>query len=212
MRQYVVLVLNNTFFGVIFSTSRMETEPLRSLILTSQFSLFLFTVVRQNDPSLPDCPEFSCTDGSGDAAYNNMLINGCLNNCSSTECSADYKTLSLVHDLCDEDALSPLSELGLHDLEEGCAAQSCNIGSVVTDDQLVCNEEEHDECDCDGLVPHCAHEEDEIGCTCVADGDQSIISCTANGTSAPSSAVTWITVGSVGATAVAISLKMMLTE
>mmetsp|Transcript_39006 Transcript_39006/g.94416 ORF Transcript_39006/g.94416 Transcript_39006/m.94416 type:complete len:236 (+) Transcript_39006:160-867(+) len=97
-----------------------------------------------NDPSLPDCPDYSCTDGSGDAAYNNMLINGCLEDCTSAKCSADYKTLRLVHDLCDENAISPISETGIHDFEEICEDQRCNVGAQAPEDQLVCTDEPSD--------------------------------------------------------------------
>ena len=69
-----------------------------------------------------------------------MLINGCLDDCTSAKCSADYKTLRLVHDLCDENALSPISETGIHDFEEICEDQHCNIGAQAPADQLVCIE------------------------------------------------------------------------
>uniref|UniRef100_A0A6U6G742 Spondin domain-containing protein n=1 Tax=Odontella aurita TaxID=265563 RepID=A0A6U6G742_9STRA len=88
----------------------------------------------------PNCPAPKC-DNSGDEAYASLVDLGCLSDCTSTACRDNFFVLRVEHDLCPHDALSKFSEDGLHDMEEPCAQQLCNIeGAEKT--FPVCKEED----------------------------------------------------------------------
>ena len=87
-------------------------------------------IVRQSDLTLSTCPEVNCDDGSGNVAYQALIQNDCLNDCSNSKlCGENFRILRAVHDLCDEDALDQVAELGIHDFEPPCELQGCNVGS-----------------------------------------------------------------------------------
>lgn len=93
------------------------------------------------DPNLPTCPDVNCkVDGEGNAAYQALLSEGCLADCSSQSCGDNYRILNAAHDLCPEDSLTPEAEEGLHDLGEPCASQGCNVVFENAPDPLVCQE------------------------------------------------------------------------
>ena len=99
------------------------------------------SILRKFDSSLPDCPPPNCSNGSGDAAFNAMTAANCVSDCSGALCATNFQTLRAVHDLCEEDDITTLTELGFHDLEEACEDENCNPGDESFDAaQLICNE------------------------------------------------------------------------
>ena len=120
-------------------------------------------IVRLPDPSLPDCPVANCEDGSGNAAYTALLTEGCntTDACASETCRDNFRILRAVHDTCPEDALAIEAELGIHNFEETCALQSCNVGTDIAGDQTVCVEEPHHHESC-----ACAAEEHDFTINC----------------------------------------------
>ncbi|CAJ1934628.1 unnamed protein product [Cylindrotheca closterium] len=100
-------------------------------------------IVRQEIPGAPQCPLVNCTDGSGTAAYQRLLANGCNIDCaqSSTTCRDDWLTLRVIHDTCDHSALTQAAEEGMHALEEPCAAYQCNPSLDVIANTLECTED-----------------------------------------------------------------------
>jgi hypothetical protein len=100
-------------------------------------------ITRKRDPDLSNCP-FSVCDNRGDEAYQALLTEGCVNDCSSSTCGNNYQILRTEHDNCDDGTISESAETGIHDLEEICEAFNCN--SLLTDarmaEQLICTEEE----------------------------------------------------------------------
>ncbi len=87
----------------------------------------------------PNCPAPQCEDESGNTAYQTLLDEGCLADCSSDACKENFFTLRVTHDLCDHDVLSRTSEEGLHDMEDSCDMHICNIEGAETM-ALVCDE------------------------------------------------------------------------
>jgi Hint module len=98
---------------------------------------------RKYDSSLPNCPTANCNNGSGNAAYLQMVNQNCGSaavSCGTTACQNNFRILKAVHDNCDEESLSLQAELGLHDLEEVCGPL-CNSGSAADDaGQLICSD------------------------------------------------------------------------
>jgi hypothetical protein len=93
------------------------------------------------NPNFPECPQPNCkVDGGGNAAYQALMDNGCIADCSSDVCRDNFRILTAAHDTCPEDSLSAEAEEGLHDLEEPCEAQGCNVIPVDGSDPLVCEE------------------------------------------------------------------------
>lgn len=93
------------------------------------------------NPDFPECPQANCkVDSEGNDAYQALLDNGCIADCSSDVCRDNFRILTATHDTCPEDTLTPEAEEGLHDLEEPCAAQGCNVLPVDGADPLVCYE------------------------------------------------------------------------
>ncbi|KAL3909722.1 MAG: hypothetical protein SGARI_002457 [Bacillariaceae sp.] len=84
----------------------------------------------------PACPTANCEDNSGNEAYEFLLDNGCLSDCTTDACNEAYLTLRVVHDSCDHDVLTTASEEGLHDFEDVCMV-NCN-GPESLEDQLTC--------------------------------------------------------------------------
>lgn len=120
-------------------------EPVEDALHIYEDNCDACEILKKVDPALEKCPDHSCTDGSGSNAYTTMIMNGCLNDCSSALCSSSYKTLKAVHDLCEEDTLSEEAELGFHDLEEACEAENCNVGDAALEmEQLICTEDHED--------------------------------------------------------------------
>lgn len=97
-------------------------------------------IVREEIPGAPLCPAVNCTDGSGTAAYQNLLTNGCNIECNES-CKDDWLTLRVVHDTCDHSALTQAAEEGLHAIEDPCAAYQCNLPADVIASTLECTED-----------------------------------------------------------------------
>lgn len=98
-------------------------------------------ISRQPNPNFPACPEISCkVDGPGNAAYQALLTNGCLADCSSAACGENFRVLVAVHDTCPEDSLTQDAEEGIHDFEHPCENQGCNVVTAGSGSQLVCLE------------------------------------------------------------------------
>jgi hypothetical protein len=97
------------------------------------------SIIKKRDPALVDCPPAKCDD-SGNAAFQGLLANNCLTDCSTDVCAGFYQVLRVEHDRCGHDTLSQVSENGLHEYEEPCEAVSCNALSTEADvdAQLVC--------------------------------------------------------------------------
>lgn len=97
-------------------------------------------IVRQEIAGAPQCPTVNCTDGSGTAAYQNLLSNDCNIECNDS-CKDDWLTLRVVHDTCDHSALTQAAEEGLHAIEEPCAAYQCNLPLDIIANTLECTED-----------------------------------------------------------------------
>lgn len=100
-------------------------------------------ITRQPDPSLPDCPLVQdCNDGTGMLAYNELLVNGCLDPAicqSSSVCGDHFVILQAVYDTCHEDSLEIFAEQGFHDFQVACVNRGCNVGNIGTA-QLLCED------------------------------------------------------------------------
>jgi hypothetical protein len=100
-------------------------------------------ITRKRDPDLSNCPVHVC-DNRGDEAYQALLTEGCVNECSSSTCGINYQILRSEHDNCEDGTISQSAETGIHDLEEMCVAFNCN--SLLTNeriaDQLICTPHE----------------------------------------------------------------------
>eukprot|EP00565_Helicotheca_tamesis_P002555 CAMPEP_0185726964 /NCGR_PEP_ID=MMETSP1171-20130828/2782_1 /TAXON_ID=374046 /ORGANISM="Helicotheca tamensis, Strain CCMP826" /LENGTH=239 /DNA_ID=CAMNT_0028395415 /DNA_START=747 /DNA_END=1466 /DNA_ORIENTATION=- len=97
-------------------------------------------IARKPVENAPSCGTPNCEDGSGNDAYDALIEEGCLTDCSTPTCKENFHILRAVHDDCDHDSLSQAAEEGIHDLEESCAAQACNPESSLARDQLVCDD------------------------------------------------------------------------
>jgi hypothetical protein len=69
-------------------------------------------IARIETEGAPACPVPNCADTSGNDAYTFLRENGCAQDCDSTECNANFLTLSTVHDSCDHAVLSQAAEEG----------------------------------------------------------------------------------------------------
>jgi len=100
------------------------------------------SITKKRDPNLDECPDAKC-DNSGNEAYQVLLTNGCLTDCSVEICKDNYQILRSEHDNCDHDTLDVSAETGLHSYEDVCEAQNCNSlkTDAEVDAQLVCVEE-----------------------------------------------------------------------
>jgi len=99
-------------------------------------------ISRKRNFDLTDCPIAEC-DSRGDTAYEVLLTENCLADCSTNVCGENYQILRTEHDNCEHDTLSESAETGIHDFENVCGKFNCN--SLLTDssvaEQLVCTEE-----------------------------------------------------------------------
>lgn len=117
--------------------------------LEATFHLFKDTCGRgceiraKANPSLPNCPQASCTDGSGNAAYAALVAAGCVSDCSSAACGPFFRTALAVHDSCPEGSLSETAEEGFHSIEEMCLPpHGCNaLAGDDAENPLVCSRE-----------------------------------------------------------------------
>jgi hypothetical protein len=95
------------------------------------------------DVQAPDCPVVSCSDGSGEDAYQSLLDANCLLDCDNTAICRDmFFVLRAVHDTCPHDTLSRRAEEGIHDLEVPCMNHVCNVvgGNAADESLLVCSD------------------------------------------------------------------------
>merc|ERR1711992_495525 len=83
-------------------------------------------IKRKYDPALVDCPKAQC-DNSGDEAFQKLLTNDCLSDCSTEICATNFRILRTEHDNCDNHPMSESAEKGLHSYEEKCEEQNCNL-------------------------------------------------------------------------------------
>ena len=91
---------------------------------------------RQYNPSLPQCPSITCSDPTeANNAYADLTdaSNGCSSDCSAAVCRDAYQVIRAYHDSCDEDDISTMIETGIHDFEDVCEQQGCNIVSKAFD-------------------------------------------------------------------------------
>lgn len=97
-------------------------------------------ITRPTTQDAPDCPTPNCADKSGDESYGRLLDSGCQTNCASDLCKENYFMLVTVHDFCEHDTLSRVSEEGLHDMETPCEdLHKCNPPNGDKD-QTVCDD------------------------------------------------------------------------
>ena len=117
-----------------------------------------------------DCPAGTCDKGPGDDAYAALILNDCMQDCSSDECKDLYFTLRYQHDKCPHDTISPASEEGMHDLEVPCGIHKCNYDGV--DNQLVCvdDHDDHDHGHDDHGDDHDDHDEEKAPAPAMVDG------------------------------------------
>ena len=66
--------------------------------------------------------------------------NKCLTECSSAACGAAYKIIRAAHDACNANDIPTTFEDAIHDYEDACAAQSCNVGKATDPDPPVCKD------------------------------------------------------------------------
>jgi len=110
----------------------------------------------------PSCPAASCDSETGNNAYTALLDAGCQTDCSSTECRDLFFTLRVEHDLCPHDTLSRASEEGLHDLEEPCAEQLCNVEGAETSAPVCEDDDAHEGHDHGGEDDHSDDHSDDM--------------------------------------------------
>lgn len=84
------------------------------------------------DPALPLCDTPVC-DGNSTiikdayAALTNAT-NACMTSCASTACGAAFRIVRAAHDACNEDVIPSTIEEAIHDYEDVCSMQGCNVG------------------------------------------------------------------------------------
>ena len=63
------------------------------------------------------------------AAYNYLeaVSHNCSIDCDSGECGVNYRIIRAYHDRCAEDEIPEVVEDGIHDFEEVCEDQGCNV-------------------------------------------------------------------------------------
>lgn len=100
-------------------------------------------IAKKLDKSLPTCDEADCAAGDAlQAAFDYLEdeSNGCASDCSANECGKNFQMLRAAHDACEIDDLPQAVEEGIHDFEDACAAQECNVGTEEPD--LECHMED----------------------------------------------------------------------
>ena len=53
--------------------------------------------------------------------------NQCTNSCESSTCASAFRTIRAYHDGCGESDISQTIEEGIHEFEELCEEQDCNV-------------------------------------------------------------------------------------
>lgn len=91
-------------------------------------------VGRQFVPGLPACPAAQCSNTAGYTSAVNTLDASCTSSCSSPACSAAYRTVRATHDGCDE--IPEAIEVAIHNFEDVCAAQECNVVTQAFDPNI----------------------------------------------------------------------------
>jgi hypothetical protein len=82
---------------------------------------------RQFVQGLPACPAPQCNSPSVATAAIQTLNTSCTSSCSSPACGSAYRTLRAAHDGCDDASIPDNVETAIHDFEDDCAAQECNM-------------------------------------------------------------------------------------
>lgn len=95
-------------------------------------------IQRKFDPSLGQCPQVDCSTNVGNEAYLALQIDAsCMTNCAQESCKMNYQLLRAFHDSCDHDALDTAAEVVLHDFEEPCEDQNCNVLADSSQDSRI---------------------------------------------------------------------------
>jgi len=68
------------------------------------------------------------------------LESECTSSCSSSACADAFQIIRAYHDGCDEDSISQEIEEALHDFEDICSANDCNVER--TTDPLICYDDD----------------------------------------------------------------------
>ena len=86
-------------------------------------------IARQYDASLKPCPAVACATAKTSLAKadETMKNNSCSASCKSKTCSDTFKQIVRAHDDCDESLLPTAVEKALHDYEDACENELCNI-------------------------------------------------------------------------------------
>eukprot|EP00048_Salpingoeca_helianthica_P006132 m.95245 g.95245 ORF g.95245 m.95245 type:complete len:733 (+) comp13887_c1_seq2:516-2714(+) len=84
-------------------------------------------IARQFVASLPVCPAPACTSPATVTSAVQTLNASCTVSCASAACATAYRTLRAAHDGCDEDDVPSSVETAIHDFDNVCAAQECNM-------------------------------------------------------------------------------------
>lgn len=98
---------------------------------------------RRFDSSLTTCPSVDCDDDSDANEAYSILQNQCTNSCESSTCASAFRTIRAYHDGCDESDISLTIEEGIHEFEELCEDQDCNVDRETN--QLVCESDDDDD-------------------------------------------------------------------
>ena len=88
-------------------------------------------VGRQFVPGLATCPVAQCANSTAYTSAVNTLDTSCTATCTSPTCIAAYRTVRATHDGCDE--IPEAIEVAIHNFEDICAAQECNVVTQAFD-------------------------------------------------------------------------------
>ena len=88
------------------------------------------------DSSYPQCPSIDCTDES--VAINAYTVltnstNDCSTSCASTTCGDAFRIIRAYHDSCSGSAVDETIELAVHDYEDICESEECNVSTGPVD-------------------------------------------------------------------------------
>lgn len=98
-------------------------------------------IKKKFDPVLPACDAPICNGTSTTITNAYAALTsasaGCLTSCTAT-CGASFRILRAAHDACDENDITTDIEKAIHDYEDVCKTQSCNVGKASDPVPPVC--------------------------------------------------------------------------